>query len=84
VFSVFHPEMAAAGIEANFQRSGVEYRLGAERHSVGDYLNVVADSGFHRVRVHEFYGDLKLVREIPSARKYLNRRLLLVVEGQRD
>src|SRR5439155_1194031 len=31
VFSVFHPEMAAAGIEANFERDGVEYRLGADR-----------------------------------------------------
>src|SRR5206468_10354301 len=34
VFSVFHPEMAAAGIEANFERDGVEYRLGSIRHTV--------------------------------------------------
>ena len=38
VFSVFHPEMTAAGIEANFERSAVEYRLGAERHTVGGRL----------------------------------------------
>ena len=33
-----HPEMAAAGLEANFERSAVEYRLGAERHTVGGRL----------------------------------------------
>ena len=40
VFSVFHPEMAAAGIEANFETGGTEYRLGALRHTVADYLDV--------------------------------------------
>ncbi len=36
VFSVFHPEMAAAGIEANFEREGTEYRLGAIRYRTDD------------------------------------------------
>src|SRR2546421_3807578 len=39
VFSVFHPALAAAGIEANFERGGVEYRLGAHPHTVDDYLD---------------------------------------------
>src|SRR5258705_1421809 len=33
VFSVYHPEMSAAGIEANFESEGVEYRLGASYFS---------------------------------------------------
>jgi SAM-dependent methyltransferase len=31
VFSAFHPEPARAGVEANFERDGTEYRLGAQR-----------------------------------------------------
>jgi SAM-dependent methyltransferase len=51
VFSVFHPELAAAGIEANFEQDGVEYRLGALRHRVADYLNLIDGAGFHGVEV---------------------------------
>jgi SAM-dependent methyltransferase len=83
VFSVFHPEMVAAGIESNFEYSGVEYRLGARRHSVADYVNGIADAGFRAVRRHEFCGDADLVSEVPRARKYLHQPLLLVVEGRR-
>jgi SAM-dependent methyltransferase len=83
VFSVFHPELAAAGIEANFEHAGVEYRLGAERHSVDDFVNGIADAGFPKVKPHEFVGDAELVREIPRARKYLHRPLLLIVEARR-
>jgi hypothetical protein len=43
VFSAFHPEMAAAGVEANFEANGCEYRLGAERHTVGDYVDHILD-----------------------------------------
>ena len=46
VFSVLHPEMAAAGIEAKFERAGTEYRLGVLPYSVDDYLNRMADAGF--------------------------------------
>src|SRR5262249_42130090 len=28
VFSAFHPDVARAGVEANFEQAGVEYRLG--------------------------------------------------------
>jgi SAM-dependent methyltransferase len=84
VFSVFHPELVAAGIESNFEHSGVEYRLGAERHAVDDYLNGVADAGFLTVRQYEFRGDAELVAEVPRAAKYFNRPLLLVVAGRRE
>ncbi len=83
VFSVFHPELAAAGIEANFERAGVEYRLGAERHSVSDYLNAIADAGFRKLEKHEFAGDAQLIAEVPVAWRYLNKPLLLLVEARR-
>ena len=84
VFSVFHPEMAAAGIEANFERCGVEYRLGALRHTVADYMNLIDRAGFRRIMVHEFRGDDALVQQVPWASKYLGRPLLLAVEARRN
>jgi SAM-dependent methyltransferase len=83
VFSVFHPEMAAAGTEANFECGGVEYRLGAERHTVDDYLSLIDDAGFRSIRFREFRGDQKLAEEIPSASKYLGRPLLLTIEARK-
>ena len=83
VFSVFHPEMAEAGIEANFEESSTEYRLGAQRYSVADYLNLITDAGFHEPKAREFLGDDALVRQIPQAAKYVGHPLLLVVEATR-
>ncbi len=83
IFSVFHPEMAAAGIEANFAQENVEYRLGAERHTVDDYLTRIEDAGFRDVQFWEFAGDNKLADEVPKAAKYINQPLLLVVEAIR-
>jgi len=84
VFSVFHPEMAAAGIEANFETGGTEYRLGALRHTVADYLDVIDGSGFGDINIREFRGDELLVRDIPWASKYLGRPLLLTVEAYKS
>jgi SAM-dependent methyltransferase len=84
VFSVFHPDPAASGAEANFQRSGVEYRLGAHRHSIGDYLDAADDAGFDRLQAHEFSGDEALAAAVPAGRRYLGRPLLLVLEARRD
>lgn len=83
VFSVFHPEVAAAGIEANFEREGVEYRLGAHLSSADDYLGAAEEAGFTGVRAEEFAPDAALAAEVPAARRYLGRPLLLVVQGQR-
>jgi len=83
VFSAFHPELARAGIEANFDRDGTEYRLGANPYTVSDYLNWIADAGFENLEWTEHRGDIRLAREVPRARKYVNRPLLLLVRGQR-
>jgi SAM-dependent methyltransferase len=83
LFSVFHPEMAAAGIEANFEQDGIEYRLGAYRHRVDDYLSIIDDAGFRDVAVSEFSPDEALVDEVPRAKRYLGRPLLLTVEARK-
>lgn len=83
VFSAFHPELARAGIEANFERDGTEYRLGAIPHTLPDYLNHIADAGFRNLQWREHAGDDRLVDEIPAAGKYVGRPLLLLVQAQR-
>jgi len=83
VFSVYHPVMSAAGIEANFDHSGVEYRLGAVHYSVEEHVSLLEDAGFENIRVHEFRGDEELVRSIPAAAKYLNSPILLVLVATR-
>ena len=79
VFSAFHPELAAAGIEANFESRGIEYRLGAERYTVADYLDHIDEAGFRELRTKEHCGDTRLVQEVSLARKYLDQPLLLTV-----
>lgn len=83
IFSAFHPELARAGIEANFERDGVEYRLGAARYTVDDYLNRISDAGFRRLEWHEYPGDERLLEEVPWAAKYIGRPLLLLVRAER-
>lgn len=82
VFSVYHPELAAAGKEANFDRDDVEYRLGAVRHTTDDYLNLLADAGFQQLRQYEFDGDQELAEQVPVAAKYINHPVLLVLEAR--
>ena len=83
VFSAFHPEPALSGIEANFEQDGTEYRLGAERYTVDDYLNHIADAGFVRLAWREVAADPRLADEIPGAARYLGRPLLLLVCAER-
>jgi SAM-dependent methyltransferase len=83
VFSAFHPELAASGIEANFERHCTEYRLGAERHTVDDYLSHIHDAGFRNVHWREYSITAELLAELPSASKYLERPLLLLIEAAR-
>jgi len=83
VFSAFHPELARAGIEANFEREGTEYRLGAERYTVSDYLNYISDAGFRNLEWREYQGDDQLVNEVPIAFKYRGRPLLFLVQAER-
>lgn len=81
VFSVYHPAMSAAGIEANFERSGIEYRLGAVHYSVDEHIQLLEDGGFAEIRAREFDGDEELVRLVPSAIKYLDSPVLLVLSA---
>lgn len=83
VFSVYHPEMAAAGKEANFEQSGVEFRLGAYKHRLDDYLNFLDDAGFTDLSTKEFKGDERLANELPSGHRYLNFPVLLIIKGSR-
>lgn len=83
VFSVYHPEMAAAGKEANFERSGVEYRLGAHRYTIEDYANLLDNACFEDPARHEFLGDERLVRSVPSATKLLGFPVLMVFEARK-
>ncbi len=83
VFSVYHPEMAAAGKEAHFERSGVEYRLGAYRYTVADYEGLLEAAGFEGVVRHEFLGDERLVEEVPWAAGLLGFPVLLVLEARK-
>jgi malonyl-CoA O-methyltransferase len=83
VFSAFHPELALAGVEANFERDGTEYRLGAVRYSVSDYLDHISDAGFRELQWNEHLGDASLAAEVPGASKYVGRPLLLLVQARR-
>ena len=83
VFSVYHPDMSAAGIEANFERAGIEYRLGAIHYSVSDHLRLLQEAGFERPDFHEFSGDQELIKTVPSAAKYLGSLVLLVLSAHK-
>lgn len=83
VFSAFHPEMAAAGVEAHFEVDGTEYRLGAELYTLDDYLEGISAAGFDELRWRDYEVDSQLVQEAPSAAKHLGRPLLLIIEARR-
>jgi SAM-dependent methyltransferase len=82
VFSVYHPKLAAAGIEANFRLNGVEYRLGAYQHSLEDYVTSFHRAGWRDVRYTEHTADELLARAIPSARKFVEGPILLLIRAR--
>lgn len=82
VFSVYHPDLAAAGKEANFTMDGVEYRLGAIRYTVSDYVNRFADAGFRDIEVREYQADASSVAAIPAAQGLIGRKVLLVLHAR--
>lgn len=84
VFSVYHPEMAAAGIEANFEQGDVEYRLGAFHYTVDEHEAFFAETGFVDTSVREFAGDEELARAVPSAAKFLGFPILLVLTAKKQ
>ena len=82
VFSAFHPQMAAAGVEANFEVDGTQFRLGAELHTIEDYTSAIGAAGFENLRCCEYEVDEELVVQAPSARKHLGQPLLLMIEAE--
>ena len=83
VFSAFHPDPARAGVEANFEEAGTEYRLGAEPYTVEDYLGRIEDAGFRALRFREYAPDDELLGALPAAAKYAGRPLLLLIGAER-
>ena len=84
VFSVYHPWIAAAGVEANFTLGEIEYRLGAETHTIEDYSRAMAASGFCDLDTEIYHVDKKLVSPVPRAGKYLGKPLLVVISARKD
>ena len=83
VFSVYHPWLAAAGKEANFDKDGWNYRLGAYTHTTEDYLSAIRAAGFQNLTHQEYICDEVLAASITRAQKYLGKPLLLVIQATR-
>lgn len=83
LFTVYHPDLAAAGIEANFDHLGAEYRLGAVLHTAEDYLHMAEDAGFTAIVPRQFQGDEALATAIPKAAKLSGRNVLFTIEARR-
>jgi SAM-dependent methyltransferase len=81
VFSAYHPAMAEAGKEANFQVGDIEYRLGAVRHSAEDYHGAITGAGFRDIERREYSGDPDLARAVGAAAKYLGFPVLLLFKA---
>jgi ubiquinone/menaquinone biosynthesis C-methylase UbiE len=82
VFSVYHPSMAEAGKEANFQHDGTEYRLGAVRHTLPDYVTAFEQAGFGTITVDEYVGDEELAQVEPAAARFVGFPLLVVIRSE--
>jgi SAM-dependent methyltransferase len=83
VFSVYHPDLADAGKEANFRLGDVEYRLGAIRYHAGDYVEYARAAGFQAIECFEFRGDHRLVEQIPEAASLAGRRVILALRARK-
>lgn len=83
VFSVYHPDLAEAGKEANFQLGQTEYRLGAIRYTTADYLAMAWDAGFREIRSFEYKADQQLIDQIPSAAELLAKPVIFALRAQR-
>jgi SAM-dependent methyltransferase len=83
VFSVYHPDLAEAGKEANFELGQTEYRLGAIRYSTADYLEMTWTAGFLEIRSFEYKADQQLIDQIPSAAELLAKPVIFALKAQR-
>ena len=82
VLSIFHPDLAHVGKEANFTEGDTEYRLGAIRWTVADYLGQVTDAGFPIVTHQEWMGDEGLRAAVSSAPWVVGSKVLLTIEAR--
>lgn len=82
VLSAFHPELAEAGVEANFKLGGIEHRLGAETHRIDDFVDAARDVRFTELHVKEYRVTTVDAGDAPETRKYLGRAVLTVIDGR--
>lgn len=82
-FSVYHPFLALQGKEANFldPDSQVEYRLGAHKHLVCDYIDALRGAGLQLGRLHEVVVTSELCEAVPLAARFLDRPALFLLTG---
>jgi SAM-dependent methyltransferase len=83
VFSVYHPDLAEAGKEANFQLGETEYRLGAIRYTTADYFEMTRAAGFGEIQCFEYRGDAALVTRIPQAAELLGKPVIFALKAKR-
>ena len=83
VFTVYHPDLAAEGKEANFEIGDTQYKLGAIRYGVAEYIAAIEASGFSEIRCSEYKGDTELARVLPAARKWIGHNMLLAIAAAR-
>ncbi|MEZ4495227.1 MAG: hypothetical protein R2845_00250 [Thermomicrobiales bacterium] len=83
IYSVDHPQMAAAGKEARFIRGETEFRLGAFKHELDDYLRSLENAGFAITSCEELVGPPELGQELPSKMHYVGYPLLVIIEATR-
>lgn len=69
LFTVYHPGLAYAGVEANFEDGGRKHRPGAVLYSAQDYSGLIAEARFR----------VATVREIPDPSR--NRNVLLAIRA---
>ena len=85
IWSVFHPDLAHGGTEANFVNAdGYEVRLGAELHTIEDYRNALTGAGLSVRSWKEVVGDSDLARIIPRAEKYVGKPMLIVIHTTKE
>ncbi|MEM9488408.1 MAG: hypothetical protein AAGC55_04650, partial [Myxococcota bacterium] len=83
VFTVYHPFQATVGKEANFTagNGSVEYRLGAVKHQVSDYVNALLAAGLSLRVFREFVIDRDLAARLPNGERYLDQPYMLLLRG---
>lgn len=83
VFSVFHPDLAKAGSEANFDLGNVEYRLGAIQYKTEDYMDMMHSAGFAKLDAKIHKGNSDLAAAIPSAADLVGENVILTIRAER-